>query len=51
MDWNSSATPLESWLNQSAMPSNVPLPQPQRKHSGSSSDDVAAKELEDLKVF
>ena len=51
MDWNSGATPLDAWLNQSAVPSIVPLPQTQRNQSGSSSDDLAAKELEDLKVF
>lgn len=51
MDWNSGATPLDAWLNQSAVPSIVPLPQTQRNQSSSSSDDLAAKELEDLKVF
>lgn len=49
MDWNSGAIPLDAWLNQSAVPSIVPLPQ--RNQSGSASDDLAAKELEDLKVF
>ena len=51
MDWNSGATPLDAWLNQSAVPSIVPLPQTQNYQSGSSCDDLAAKELEDLKVF
>ena len=51
MDWNSGATPLDAWLNQSAVPSIVPLPQTQNYQSGSSSDDLATKELEDLKVF
>ncbi len=51
MDWNSGATPLDAWLNQSAVPSIVPLPPTQRNQSGSSSDDLAAKELEGLKVF
>ena len=51
MDWNSGATPLDAWLNQSAVPSIVPLPQTQRNTSGSSSDDLAVKELEDLKFF
>jgi len=51
MDWNSGASPLDAWLNQSAVPSIVSLPQTQRYQSGSSSDDLAAKELEDLKVF
>ena len=50
MDWNSGATPLDAWLNQSAVPSIVPLPQTQKNQSSSSSDDLAAKELEDLKV-
>lgn len=51
MDWNSGATPLDAWLNQSAVPFIVPLPQTQRNQFGSASDDFAAKELEDLKVF
>ena len=51
MDWNSGATPFDAWLNQSAVPSIVPLPQTQRNQSNPSSDDLAAKELEDLKVF
>ena len=51
MDWNSGTTPLDAWLNQSAVPSIVPLPQTQINQSTSSSDDLAAKELEDLKVF
>lgn len=51
MDWNCGATPLDAWLNQSAVPSIVPLPQTQSNQLGSSSDDLAAKELEDLKVF
>lgn len=51
IDWNSGATPLDAWLNQSAVPSIMPLPQTQRNQSGSSNDDLAAKELEDLKVF
>lgn len=51
IDWNSGATPLDAWLNQSAVPSIVPLPQTQWNQSSSSRDDLAAKELEDLKVF
>ncbi len=51
IDWNGGATPLDAWLNQSAMPSIMPLPQTQRNQSSSPSDDLAAKELEDLKVF
>ena len=51
MDWNSGATPLNAWLNQSAVPSIVPLPQTQNYQSDFSSDDLAAKELEDLKIF
>ena len=51
MDWNSGATPLDAWLNQSAVPSVAPVPQTQKNQSCSSSDDLAAKELEDLKVF
>ncbi|MCJ1265253.1 hypothetical protein MMC22_005128 [Lobaria immixta] len=51
IDWNSGATPLDAWLNQSAVPSIVPLHQTQRNQSSSSSDNLAAKELEDLKVF
>lgn len=51
MDWNSGATPLDAWLNQSAVPSIVPLPRTSRNQSGSPSDDLAAKELEGLKVF
>ena len=51
MDWNSGTTPLDAWLNQSAVPSIVPQPQRQWNQSNSSSDDLGAKELEDLKVF
>ena len=51
MDWNCGATPLDAWLNQSAVPSIVPLPQTHRHQSHSSSEDLAIKEREDLKVF
>ena len=49
MDWNSGASPLDSWLNQSAIPSLVPainqdLPQ-------ISEIDLIAREAEELKAF
>ena len=51
MDWNSGASPLDAWLNQSALPFILPQSQTQSFQSGSSNDNLAAEELEDLKVF
>ena len=49
MDWNSGASPLDAWLNQSAIPStatSIELPdQPD------SVDDLVAQEVEEIKFF
>lgn len=48
VDWNSGASPLDAWLNQSAVPSAVPQqPQQQQFCNG----DSTARELEEIKVF
>lgn len=48
VDWNSGTSPLDAWLNQSAIPAAVPQ-QSQQQQSGS--HDATAKELEEIKVF
>ena len=48
IDWNSGATPLEAWLNQSALPSIPSLHSTPKSSSASLSDDLVAKELKDL---
>ena len=50
MDWNSGATPIEAWLNQSAVPSAIILPQTQDNQHESQSGNLA-KELEEMQVF
>ena len=49
MDWNSGASPLDAWLNQSAVPSTNPALDHQK--SGESRSDPLALETEELKVF
>ena len=51
IDGNSGVTPLDAWLNQSAVPASVHLPVIRNEKGGSSTDDLASKELEELKVF
>ena len=48
IDWNSGATPLDAWLNQSAVPSPAPqqLQLQQSRHK-----DLVAREIEEIKVF
>jgi hypothetical protein len=48
IDWNSGASPLDAWLNQSAVPS-VATQQLQKQHS--EEGNPAAQELEEIKVF
>ena len=48
IDWNSGATPLDAWLNQSAVPSTAPALLPS---CNSENSNLKAKELEDLKSF
>ena len=50
MDWNSGATPLEVWLNQSAVPSVIHLPETQDNQYESPSGNLA-KEREEMQVF
>ena len=49
MDWNSGASPLDAWLNQSAIPSTAVAPE--SLYSGDSNKDLIAQELEEIKVF
>ena len=49
MDWNSGASPLDAWLNQSAVPSTTPALDHQ-EIVGSESD-LLAQEVEEIKVF
>ena len=48
MDWNSGASPLDAWLNQSAAPLAVPR---QDQEQQSRHEDPAATEREEIKVF
>ncbi len=49
MDWNSGASPLDAWLNQSAVPSTTEaLNQP---GSMKPDNDLLAQEMEEIKVF
>lgn len=53
-DWNSGSTPLESWLNQSAIPSTSPTfenPWSGRKEDVVMTKDSVAQEIEEIKVF
>ena len=49
MDWNSGASPLDAWLNQSAVPSTNPALDLQKSRELES--DLLALETEELKVF
>ena len=49
MDWNSGASPLHSWLNQSAIPSL--LPEPVEEPPQVSMKDLIERETEEIKVF
>ena len=49
MDWNSGASPLDAWLNQSAVPSTAAALEP--PDPGDSVKDLVAQEVEEIKVF
>ena len=50
MDWNCGASPLDAWLNQSAVPSTAPdVVSP--CHLDSPAKDLVAREVEEIKVF
>ena len=49
MDWNSGASPLDAWLNQSAIPSTTPALDHQE--TGDLENDLLALETEEIKVF
>ena len=49
MDWNSGASPLDAWLNQSAVPSTTPALDHQE--TVGSESDLLAQEIEEIKVF
>lgn len=49
MDWNSGTSPLDAWLNQSAIPSTNPVLNHQE--TVDSESDLLALETEELKVF
>lgn len=49
MDWNSGASPLDSWLNQSAIPSL--LPEPVEEPPQVSVTDLIERETEEIKIF
>ena len=49
MDWNSGASPLDAWLNQSAIPSTATVIELPDQHD--SVDDLVAQESEEIKVF
>ncbi|MCJ1456069.1 hypothetical protein MMC28_006426 [Mycoblastus sanguinarius] len=49
IDWNNGASPLDAWLNQSAVPSTGAIPG--HHASNCSAEDQIAQELEEIKVF
>ena len=51
LDWNSGSTPLESWLNQSAIPSTSPIFENECKEDVVMTKDPIAQEIEEIKVF
>ena len=51
LDWNSGSTPLESWLNQSAIPSTSPIFGNECKEDVMITEDPVAQEIEEIKVF
>ena len=51
LDWNSGSTPLESWLNQSAIPSTSPIFGNEVKEDVVMTEDPVAQEMEEIKVF
>ena len=55
MDWNSGASPLDAWLNQSAIPAAAPAIEEQQEEMkdppDSSNSSTAAQEIEEIKVF
>lgn len=50
MDWNSGVSPLDAWLNQSAIPYTAPTVDLQEEKRRSRKDSVA-QEIEEIKVF
>lgn len=50
-DWNTGSTPLESWLNQSAIPSTSPTFGNERREDLVMTKDPVAQEVEEIKVF
>ena len=50
-DWNSGSTPIESWLNQSAIPSTSPTFGSECKEDVAMTKDSVAQEIEEIKVF
>lgn len=49
MDWNSGGSPLDAWLNQSAIPSSATILElPDQRDSV---EDLVAQEVEEIKVF
>ena len=51
LDWNSGSTPLESWLNQSAIPSTSPIVGNGCEEDVVMTEDPVAQEIEEIKVF
>ena len=51
LDWNSGSTPLESWLNQSAIPSTSPIFGNECEEDVVMTEDPVAQEIEEIKVF
>ena len=51
LDWHSGASPLESWLNQSALPSVAPLLRLQPQPYELRQEDPITREIEEIKVF
>ena len=50
-NWNSGSTPLDSWLNQSAIPSLSPTFQKLCKEDTVIAEDPVAREIKEIKVF
>lgn len=55
VDWNSGASPLDAWLNQSAIPAAAPANNERQEEfedlPGSPNSSIVAQEMEEIKVF
>ena len=51
LDWNSGASPLDAWLNQSAVPLEFGIPESHNQRQEPSETDLIAQEVREINVF